>query len=108
MNRITFATTLAVLSFGAGTMSHAQLGSAIRKKAAEAVKEASKKDTAKAAKPDSARRPTASAPVTAPTAQSPTATSNPKVWENHDFVPGNKVIFYTDFSEDRAAISREG
>ena len=25
-----------------------------------------------------------------------------KVWENYDFVPGNKVLFYTDFSEDRA------
>jgi hypothetical protein len=23
------------------------------------------------------------------------------VWENYDFVPGNKVIFYTDFSEDK-------
>ncbi len=23
-----------------------------------------------------------------------------KVWENYDFVPGNKVIFFTDFSED--------
>jgi len=23
-----------------------------------------------------------------------------KVWENYDFVPGNKVLFYTDFSED--------
>jgi OOP family OmpA-OmpF porin len=24
-----------------------------------------------------------------------------KVWENYDFVPGSKVIFYTDFSDDR-------
>jgi OOP family OmpA-OmpF porin len=24
-----------------------------------------------------------------------------KVWENYDFVPGSKVIFYTDFSEDK-------
>ena len=24
-----------------------------------------------------------------------------KVWENYDFVPGSKVVFYTDFSEDR-------
>ncbi|MGQ0647963.1 MAG: OmpA family protein [Gemmatimonadaceae bacterium] len=23
------------------------------------------------------------------------------VWENYDFVPGSKVLFYTDFSEDR-------
>ena len=27
--------------------------------------------------------------------------SGSKVWENYDFVPGNKVLFYTDFSEDR-------
>jgi OmpA-OmpF porin, OOP family len=24
-----------------------------------------------------------------------------KVWDNYDFVPGSKVVFYTDFSEDR-------
>jgi len=24
-----------------------------------------------------------------------------KIWENYDFVPGNKVLFYTDFTEDR-------
>jgi OOP family OmpA-OmpF porin len=24
-----------------------------------------------------------------------------KIWENYDFVPGSKVLFYTDFSEDR-------
>src|SRR5690242_12163263 len=24
-----------------------------------------------------------------------------KIWENYDFVPGNRVIFFTDFSEDR-------
>jgi OmpA-OmpF porin, OOP family len=28
------------------------------------------------------------------------ATSDPKVWENYDFIPGSKVLFYTDFSED--------
>src|SRR6185295_19802426 len=30
------------------------------------------------------------------TAQTPST-----VWENYDFVPGSKVLFYTDFSEDR-------
>lgn len=30
------------------------------------------------------------------------AAQDPKIWENYDFVPGNKVIFYTDFSEDKA------
>jgi outer membrane protein OmpA-like peptidoglycan-associated protein len=24
-----------------------------------------------------------------------------KVWENYDFIPGSKVLFFTDFSEDR-------
>jgi outer membrane protein OmpA-like peptidoglycan-associated protein len=24
-----------------------------------------------------------------------------KIWENYDFVPGSKVLFFTDFSEDR-------
>ena len=24
-----------------------------------------------------------------------------KVWENYDYVPGSKVLFFTDFSEDR-------
>ncbi len=29
------------------------------------------------------------------------AQASAKVWENYDFVPGNKVIFFTDFSEDK-------
>jgi outer membrane protein OmpA-like peptidoglycan-associated protein len=29
------------------------------------------------------------------------AAAGPKIWDNYDFVPGNKVIFYTDFSEDK-------
>ena len=103
MNRITFGAVLMALSLGAASTSRAQLGSSIRKKAAEAVKDASKKDTAKATATDSARKPVASAPVGAPvtTVQSPTTKSDAKVWENYDFVPGNKVLFYTDFSEDR-------
>lgn len=27
--------------------------------------------------------------------------ANPTVWDNYDFIPGNKVIFFTDFSEDK-------
>ena len=104
MNRITFGAVLMALSLGAVSTSRAQLGSSIRKKAAEAVRDASKKDTAKATAPDSARKPAAStsggAPAV-PTSQSATTKSDPKVWENYDFVPGNKVLFYTDFSEDR-------
>lgn len=30
------------------------------------------------------------------------AAQDPKVWDNYDFVPGSKVLFFTDFSEDRA------
>lgn len=26
---------------------------------------------------------------------------DPKVWDNYDFIPGSKVLYYTDFSEDR-------
>src|SRR5687768_17329341 len=104
MNRITFGAVLMALSLGAASTSRAQLGSSIRKKAAEAVRDASKKDTAKATAADSARKPSASTSAgtpAVPTAQSATTRSDPKVWENYDFVPGNKVLFYTDFSEDR-------
>ena len=59
------------------------------------VKEAAKKvmsaDSAKAkdAKPSQAATP-------ADKAQEPA-----KIWENYDFVPGSKVMFFTDFTEDR-------
>jgi len=29
------------------------------------------------------------------------AQQSARIWENYDFVPGSKVLFYTDFSEDR-------
>ncbi|MCC7134077.1 MAG: OmpA family protein [Gemmatimonadales bacterium] len=31
----------------------------------------------------------------------PASAQGSKIWENYDFVPGNRVIFFTDFSEDR-------
>jgi len=37
--------------------------------------------------------------VTAPAAGQDRA--DPKVWDNYDFIPGSRVIFFTDFSEDR-------
>ena len=118
MKRITISVLLAVFSLGQASAAGAQIGSAIRKKAADVVKDAAKKDTAKAkadsaqAKADTLRKTstTATAPSTAPATapavssapQGTTAAkSDPKVWENYDFVPGNKVLFYTDFSEDR-------
>jgi OOP family OmpA-OmpF porin len=33
----------------------------------------------------------------APTAKD---TTDPKVWVNYDFIPGSRVLFYTDFTED--------
>lgn len=49
-------------------------------------------DSAKAGtKPSSAATDTTKGAAKAP----------PKVWDNYDFVPGNQVIVYTDFSEDR-------
>lgn len=45
---------------------------------------------------------TAGAQTTARNAKtSAAASADPKVWENYDFVPGNRVVFYTDFTEDK-------
>lgn len=48
--------------------------------------------------PEAARAP---APAPATAAQAPASRPVSRVWENYDFVPGSRVIFYTDFSEDR-------
>ncbi len=74
------------------------------KKAAEdSAKKVAEKKTADSTK--AAASPPAAASQANPSAsQGSTATQDqgpPKVWENYDFVPGSKVIFYTDFSEDR-------
>ena len=70
-----------------------------KKKAEEAAKKARADsanakpaaDSTKAATPDSAKsRSGAGAPRT-----------EAKVWENYDFVPGNRVLIYTDFSDDK-------
>jgi hypothetical protein len=29
------------------------------------------------------------------------AAQDPRVWDNYDFVPGSKVLFFTDFTDDR-------
>jgi outer membrane protein OmpA-like peptidoglycan-associated protein len=73
------------------------------KKAAE---DSTKKEAAKKAA-DSAATKSAGTPSTpnsqpaAAGAQAAPTRVDPKVWENYDFVPGSKVLFYTDFSEDR-------
>src|SRR5262245_4082001 len=79
---------------------------AAKKKAAEdAAKKAKADSAAKAdstAKADSAKAKTAPAPAgQSPSSGQPAAPANPKVWENYDFIPGSKVIFFTDFSEDK-------
>jgi outer membrane protein OmpA-like peptidoglycan-associated protein len=109
--RVVLVGAAAVLA--ASSPAFSQLGS-LRKKAEEAKK---KVETAVDKKPsaDSARaKPPAAAPAatSAPAddaakpnasggAAAATAKPSAKVWENYDFVPGNKVIFYTDFSEDK-------
>ena len=97
MTMITFAIVIAFLSLGQPSTTHAQLGG-LRRKAADALKDAAKKDTAKTAKPDTAKKaPSATTPATTaattpastPAAQSPAAPrGDAKVWENYDFVPG--------------------
>src|SRR5262249_28346439 len=85
---------------------HGQIG-ALRKKAEEAKKkleEAGKKPDSAKAKPDSAKaKPdtSKSAPSTTKSAAAAQPPASAKVWEKYDFVPGNKVLFYTDFTEDR-------
>lgn len=93
----------------------AQIGGALRKRAEEAKKKAeeaaAKKiggDTAKAkggaeaATPNAGATPAAATPAStqAPSA-TPAAKADAKVWENYDFVPGSKILFFTDFSEDK-------
>jgi len=94
---------MTALALGHASGAQAQLGG-LRKKAADALKDAGKKDTARTVKPDTSKKAAAPAPAAAPIATASTQSgskSDPKIWENYDFVPGNKVVFYTDFSEDR-------
>jgi outer membrane protein OmpA-like peptidoglycan-associated protein len=87
------------------------IGGALRKKAEEAKKklETDKKTAADTAKPkaatDSAKSTAtpgaAGAPKAADASGAPQAKADPKIWDNYDFVPGSKVMFYTDFSEDK-------
>jgi outer membrane protein OmpA-like peptidoglycan-associated protein len=76
-----------------------------KKKAAEVVDKKPAADTAKA-KPATAPAAATSSAAAAPSAgaaasgDAAAAKPNAKVWENYDFVPGSKIIFFTDFSED--------
>jgi outer membrane protein OmpA-like peptidoglycan-associated protein len=71
-----------------------------KKKAEEALKKA-KADSVKKAQADSAAKADSAKAKTQAPAGQPQAQAPAKVWENYDFVPGSKVIFFTDFSEDK-------
>ncbi|MGE0552105.1 MAG: OmpA family protein [Gemmatimonadales bacterium] len=68
------------------------------KKLKDAAKKVVTKPAAPAATDTAAAEPAAAAPADA---AKPAGRADPKVWENYDFVPGNKVLFYTDFTEDK-------
>jgi outer membrane protein OmpA-like peptidoglycan-associated protein len=77
------------------------------KKLKDAAKKVVKTSDSTDAKSDSSKAKTDSAAADSAKAGTPSAdASKPakveaKVWENYDFVPGNKVLFFTDFSEDK-------
>ena len=91
----------------------AQLSGLRRKAEAEAAKKLEAE--ARKAMDDSAKKKAATdsaakakapanspaAPVTATPASTTPPKADAKVWDNYDFVPGSKVLFYTDFTEDR-------
>ena len=107
--------TLAVAFIATGTPVAAQgIGGALRKRAEEAKKRAEEaaakkisgdsaktQATAEAAKPNAAPQSAATEASSAPTATPAAATTAAKVWENYDFVPGSKILFFTDFTDDR-------
>ena len=110
ISRLMLAALLPVLAATPAT-SASQIGS-LRQKAEEARKKLEDKtkkptaDTGQAKGTDTTKAPTAGSPTaksvpvaTAPAQDSPKPDA--KVWENYDFVPGSKVLFYTDFSEDK-------
>jgi OOP family OmpA-OmpF porin len=102
-------TGLTMESVSASPISAQGIGGAIKKRAEDAKKkleDEAKKLSADSAKTkaDSSKTPAAAqagAPAAAAPATTAPAKADPKVWDNYDFVPGNKVIFYTDFSEDK-------
>lgn len=94
MRCLAVVTAVLLLTVAGSSPVAAQLGD-LKKKAEEAAKKKAEEAAKKKAAEDSAKSGTPTDSTAAP------ATHDPKVWENYDFVPGNKVLFYTDFSEDR-------
>ena len=79
---------------------------ALKKAKADSVKKAQADSTAKADSAAKAKPAGSTAPATAESGTP--AKADPKVWDNYDFVPGSKVIFYTDFSEDKVGNFAQG
>jgi outer membrane protein OmpA-like peptidoglycan-associated protein len=114
-SRWTLCVAVTLLFVGIPSTASSQGIGALRKRAEEAKKkleDASKKpapaaDSVKAKPP----APNAAPSTQAPAPASSTGESNPpaaapakaesKVWENYDFVPGSKILFFTDFSDDK-------
>ena len=100
------ALIILLLSLGSATSGAAQLGGLIKKKAEEAAKAAqgakgavARKDSARATLPAPAS-PAAGVPA-ADVPPAPPGRSDPKIWDNYDFVPGSKILFFTDFADDK-------
>jgi OOP family OmpA-OmpF porin len=91
-----------VVSTLSAQAAQAQIGK-LKQKAKQATEQVMGKD---AATPQPATAPapaeSAAAPAAAPAAgEAPAATPAAKEWANYDFVPGNRVIFDIDFTEDK-------
>jgi len=127
--RLATVAALAVLSVGSASPAHAQFGKRLKdavKRTAEdkAIQKATDEEskaidsmTAGGKKADTtatAAAPAAPAPsgtAAGATTAEPNASSNAnpaaaapadkKVWANYDFVPGQRTIFFTDFTEDQ-------
>ena len=70
-------------------------------KTADSAAKAPQGGTPAAPAPAPASEPAPAAGGAAPADSAKPAKADPKVWENYDFIPGNKVIVYTDFSDDK-------
>jgi len=115
--RVLCAAFVIAASVAASSSASAQSLGSLKKKAEEEAKKAKaavdKKPSADTAtkKPaaapgsassgDPAATSVAASPAASGSSSAATPTPNATVWENYDFVPGNRVIFYTDFSDDK-------
>jgi OOP family OmpA-OmpF porin len=96
------ASCAALLVSAQPTPGHAQFGD-LKKKAEEAARKKAE-EARKKAVADSVKNANAAPKDSVAKPDSSKATdkkADPKIWDNYDFIPGNKVIFFTDFSEDK-------